>query len=331
MVYSVLIIGCGAIAGGYDAERSPEDWPLSHAGAIARDDRFELVACVDPDDAARETFAARWNVPIAAPSLDALHAEEGDFDLIVIASPTPVHAEHLERAQRIWPKAVFCEKPVAKDAETASCLHQSFDKARIPLVVNYTRRWQPGLQPLIDDIDNGDWGELISAVGTYAKGIMHNGSHMLDLLRMFVGPMTLQHAGPHLFDHWEDDPSVSAILTANDMGQPVHLVAGDARDFTQFELVLTYDLGEIAIRDGGFRIETRKVEESSAFPGYRNLGPVVSHPGRYEEAMAQAYDNLAGVIARQAHPKFDQCGEPLGLCEKIRKLALDTRMKDPSL
>ena len=59
MAYRVLIIGCGAIAGGYDADRSPQDWPLSHAGAIARDDRFELMACVDPNDATRNAFASR--------------------------------------------------------------------------------------------------------------------------------------------------------------------------------------------------------------------------------------------------------------------------------
>ncbi|NQX94112.1 MAG: Gfo/Idh/MocA family oxidoreductase, partial [Erythrobacter sp.] len=267
MAYQVLIIGCGAISGGYDAQRSPADWPLSHAGAISRDDRFHLAACVDPDDTAREGFAKRWGVPRAAPDLDALNAQAGEFDLIVIASPTRSHAEHLEWALAMQPMAVFCEKPVANEAETAFRLHHDFATNKIPLVVNYTRRWQPSLQPVIDEIDNGDWGDLISAVGTYAKGIIHNGSHMLDLLRMFVGPLTLQYAGPHLFDHWKDDPSVSAILTANDMGQPVHLVAGDARYFTQFELVLTYDLGEVAIRDGGARLETRRVEDSAVFTG----------------------------------------------------------------
>ncbi|MEM7665455.1 MAG: Gfo/Idh/MocA family oxidoreductase [Pseudomonadota bacterium] len=329
MAYKVLIIGCGAIAGGYDAERSPDDWPLSHAGAIARSDDFELVACVDPDEAAREAFAERWNVPVSVPDLESLGANQGDYDLIVIASPTRFHGEHLEWAGQMHTKAVFCEKPVATDALQAFRLHHGFDEGKMPLIVNYTRRWQPTLEPLINDIRNDEWGDLINAVGTYAKGILHNGSHMLDLLDMFVGQMTLQTVGPHWFDHWLDDPTVSAILTANDMEQPVHLVPGNARSFTQFELVLTYDLGEIAIRDGGARIETRRVEDSDVFPGYRTLGPVMTQPGRYEEAMTLAYDNLAQVVARKGYPKFNSGNTALSLCDKIRKLALETPMKGP--
>lgn len=329
MAYRVLIIGCGAIAGGYDAKRSSDDWPLSHAGAIARSDAFELAVCVDPDEAARATYAERWGVQTAAARPEDLTSVPGDFDLIVIASPTPCHAEHLEWALTMKPKAVFCEKPVAKDGFEAFKLHHAFDQAKIPLIINYTRRWQPTLGPLINDIRNGEWGDLISAVGTYGKGIMHNGSHMLDLLHMFVGQMTLQAAGPHAFDHWDDDPSVSAILTANEMRQPVHLVAGDAHVFTQFELVLTYDHGEIALRDGGLRIETRRVEESALFAGYRTLGPVETQPGRYEEAMTCAYENLAQVVARKGYPKFDAGNAALGLCGEIRKLALETPMKEP--
>jgi predicted dehydrogenase len=249
---------------------------------------------------------------------------------VVIASPTHCHAQQLEWAHRIWPKAVFCEKPVSLNAYEAFQLHHGFHQNKLPLIVNYTRRWQPALKPLIDEIGSDEWGELISAVGTYAKGIMHNGSHLLDLLHMFVGPMTLQAAGPHWFDHWDEDPSVSAILTANDGEQPVHLVAGDSRAFTQFELVLTYELGEIAIRDGGLRIETRRVEESVVFAGYRTLGPVAQRPGRYEEAMTLAYDNLAAVMARTGEPKFDFGNASLALCDRIRKLALATPMKDPA-
>ncbi|MDY7096646.1 MAG: Gfo/Idh/MocA family oxidoreductase [Pseudomonadota bacterium] len=329
MAFRVLIIGCGAIAGGYDAERPDTEWPLSHAGAIARSDEFELAACVDPDDTVREAFAKRWSVPHTAASLEELKASAGAFDLIVIASPTRFHAEQLEWALEMGPKAVFCEKPAANDAETAFRLHHVYRQRKIPLIVNYTRRWQPGLRPLLAQISGDEWGELISAVGTYGKGIMHNGSHMIDLLQMFVGPMTVQNAGPHCFDHWDNDPSVSAILTANDIGQPVHLVAGDSGSFTQFELVLTYQAGEIALRDGALRIETRRVQDSETFAGYRTLGPVQSEAGRYEEAMAHAYANLAQVIARKGYPQHDTGNSSLDLCEQIRTLALKTPMKDP--
>lgn len=333
MAHSVHIIGCGAIAGGYDADRSPEDWPLSHAGAIARDPRFELAACVEPDPAALGAFRDRWAVPHVAGSLDELDANVCQYDLIVIASPTPLHAEHLEWALAMRPKAIFCEKPLAHTFAEARRL---FDKAAAqstPLAINYTRRWQPDLGALVGAVQEGrEWGRLLGAVGTYSKGIVHNGSHMVDLAMMFAGPLNVRAVGPARFDHWDEDPTVSAILTADNDEAAIHLVGGDCRAVTQFELVLSYEHGEIAIRDGGLRIETRRVETSEVFAGYRQLGPHESAPGRYPEAMAAAYDNLADVIAGKAAPKWSDLHGVAAqeLCETIRMMALETLAKDRS-
>ncbi|MEM7689134.1 MAG: Gfo/Idh/MocA family oxidoreductase [Pseudomonadota bacterium] len=331
MAYQVLIIGCGAIAGGYDHDRSPEDWPLSHAGAIARDTRFALAACVDPDHAARGAFVDRWTVPNWAGSLDGLDAEPGEYDLIVIASPTECHAEHLEWALGQRPKAILCEKPLAKGYEPAFRLFHEAAQLKIPLAINYTRRWQPDINDLVERARYGEeWGELLSAVGTYSKGIVHNGSHMVDLMMMFAGPLEVHSVGPAVIDQWEDDPTVSAILTAKDRGQPLHLVGSDSRAVTQFELVLNYEFGEIAIRDGGMRIEIRRAAEDPVTAGYRRLGAPISAPGRYPEAMSAAYDNMAGVIARKAHPKWgDYNGiSAQAICEQIRLIALETLTKD---
>lgn len=331
MAYKVLIIGCGAIAGGYDAERSPDDWPLSHAGAIARDERFELAACVDPVTATRAAFAARWSVPRAEASLEALGAQAGDFDLIVIASPTPVHADHLDWALSMEPKAVFCEKPLAAGYEPTLRLFYKASQRKVPLAINYTRRWQPDLHDLVEETRfSGEWGELLSAAGTYSKGIVHNGSHMVDLMMMFVGPLEVHSVGPALIDHWEDDPTVSAILTANNLSEPLHLVGSDSRAVTQFELTLNYELGEIAIRDGGMRIETRRVEDNPMVAGYRRLGEPTSVPGRYPEAMALAYDNMAATIARKAIPAWSDYNgiAAQAICEQIRTIALENLKED---
>ncbi|MDJ0978399.1 MAG: Gfo/Idh/MocA family oxidoreductase [Erythrobacter sp.] len=332
MAYSVLIIGCGAIAGGYDAQRSPEGWPLTHAGAIARDERFALAACVDPDENARNAFAERWKVPLAAPDLESLNAQAGDYDLIVIASPTPFHAEHLEWTHGLGPKAVFCEKPLAHSFGWAQSLFYGYDQSAIPLAINYTRRWQPDLNALVEEVRQGDrWGRLLSAVGTYSKGVVHNGTHLVDLLMMFAGPVDLATLGPALVDHWDDDPTVNAILTAKKTGAPLHLVGGDSRAVTQFELVLNFERGEIAVRDGGMRIETRRVEDSPTFSGYRQLGAPTSAPGRYAEAMSAAYDDLAKVMAGEVDPQWSGANglEAQAICEAMRSKALENLKKDP--
>ena len=329
MAWDVLIIGCGAIAGGYDAELSPDDWPLSHAGAIARDDRFGIAACIDPDKAARDAFRARWNVPRAGSGFDDLNASPGDFDVIVIASPTPLHAEHLEAALAMRPRAVFCEKPLARDIAQAAAIAARYGDEGIPLAVDYTRRWAPDLAELAQQIEAGWWGELIAGNGTYTKGVVHNGSHLFDLMHMMIGAVELHGIGPARLDHWEDDPSVSAMLVAEN-GAPVHLIAGDARAVTQFELNLSFEKGEIAMRDGGMRIETRRAVDSPTYAGYRQLGPPESVPGRYREAMARAWAHIADAISTGA-PLSGNPATALAaqrLCEDIRIQALETLRKD---
>ena len=101
------------------------------------------------------------------------------------------------------------------------------------------------------------------------------------------------------------------------------LVAGNARAFTQFELVLTCEQGEIAMREGGFRIETRRVEDNDTFAGYRTLGERESVPGRYEEAMALAVANIADHLDH-AKPLASTGHNALAaqaLCEAIRQSA----------
>lgn len=327
MTYTVLIIGCGAIAGGYDTQRREQavgdDGPLSHAGAIAGCDRFKLVACVDPDSAVRKAFAAHWGVEAAAPTLDALGAQPGDYDLIVIASPTGLHAEHLEWALAMKPRTVFCEKPLAKDLAQAAEIAARYTAAGTELCVNYTRRWSPGLVHISSEIARGEYGELISAVGTYTKGVVHNGSHMIDLLRMLIGNVAIQSVGPARLDHWQDDPTVSAILTAPN-GAPIHLVSGDARHVTQFELVLNFAKGQFAMRDGGRRHEFRQTHESAVYAGYREYTPPASNAVQSAQAMWNAY-RLLGDAMDTTGPVPNSAQSALAaqqICEEIRCMAL---------
>ena len=330
MTYKVLIIGCGAIAGGYDADRSPDEWPLSHAGAIARDERFELVACVDPNDTARAAFIARWGVPVAAPSLDALAASKGDFDMIVIASPTENHAAHLNAALSLKPRFVFCEKPLAKDLAEAEGIAAEFEAAGIPLGVNYTRRFPYDTAYLADEKWTRNHGELISAAGTYTKGIVHNGSHMVDFLQFASGPLKIASVGPARFDHWKDDPTVSAILEAPN-GAPVHLVAGDARKISDFELTLTYEGGQSVTKEGGRYSEWRPVVDSETYAGYRVLGRAEGRDTQIDQAMAIAYDHIALVLADLGDfPSTAKTAlSAQRLCEEIRQRALENLQKDP--
>jgi predicted dehydrogenase len=290
--YRVLIIGCGNIAGGFDMTRPLEQHPLSHAGAYVRHGRFRLAACMDPDDARRIAFARHWGVETHVAELKALQVQPGYFDVISICSPTDLHHEHLVHAISQRPRVIFCEKPITSEPEAAARLVQDCQDLGISLAVNYSRRWDPFLADLIQQLQEGRWGRLRSVVGHYNKGILNNGGHMVDLLLRLVGPMRLVSAACAEYDFWESDPTVAALLTSDDGRIPVYLNPAHARDFAFFELELTCELGVIRMLSGGMAWQFREATPSPQFTGYRTLGDSKLIQGRYLETMGLAIQEI---------------------------------------
>lgn len=154
----VLIVGCGNIAGGFDLGRSAGYLPYTHTGAYTRDGRFDLAACVEPDDKRRSDFMAAWGVSTGFRSIEEALGSGNQFDVISICSPTDCHAHDLETALRLQPKLIFCEKPLTTSAAESKRLVAECAQLNIPLAVNYTRRWDADVSKLQADMQAGRRG-----------------------------------------------------------------------------------------------------------------------------------------------------------------------------
>ena len=321
-VMRVLIVGCGNIGGRFDQNRSPGDSPLTHAGAFSRDDRFELAACVEPDDNRRAEFMKVWGVEDGFRSISELADLEERFDVISVCSPTINHAKDLEDALCLRPKLVFCEKPVTSSLPESEALVAKCRAAKIPLAVNYTRRWDTDISKLAMDINTGRWGQLRSIIGTYNKGILNNGSHMLDLLILLAGPIEVIKVGKPVEDYYSDDPSVPVWLEGR-QSLPIYLICGHAADYAFFEIQFVFSQGVLTMEDGGMHWRERRAVDSDTFKGYRNLDAGVRHAGKYPHAMLQAVDNIYRSISNGE--ALASTGESAlaaqRLCAQIKQLA----------
>lgn len=288
----VLLIGCGNIAGGFDAARDPQAPPLTHAGAFTRDARFRVQACVDPDHSRREAFMARWSVPLGATRVEELPLAAQHAEIVAICSPTACHEQHLAEALRLRPRLIFCEKPLTPTLASSRHWVQQCAAAGVSLAVNHNRRWAPDVSRLAEDLAAGRWGAVRSATGFYSKGLLNNGGHLLDLLGRLLGPMQVLAAGAPVWDFWPDDPSVPALLRSV-AGVPVQLATGHAGDYAIFELSLITEAGVITMEDGGQAWRLRRAAASSSFSGYRSLDAGERIAGQYQLAMACAVDNIA--------------------------------------
>jgi predicted dehydrogenase len=220
----------------------------------------------------------------------------GAFDVISICSPTTSHAADLEAALELRPKLIFCEKPVTASLELTRGAVELCLKTGVLLAVNHTRRWAPDVIRLKDELDMGVWGTVRSVAAIYNKGVLNNGGHMFDLLHFLFGPLELLFAGLPVYDFWEDDPSIPAILrTSTDI--PVTLNVAHAADYAHFEMQIVASGGIISMENGGISWRRRRTIDSPHFRDYKALDSGDSRAGEYSLAMGKAVANIYEAIA----------------------------------
>lgn len=321
--FKVLLIGCGNMAGGYDLLQPEDALPLGHAKAFRQHGGFEITCCIDPNALQRQAFQSRWQVPHGFSSWQELPQEVGAFDVISICSPTAAHAQDIHLALALKPQLIFCEKPLTHSVrQTQKAIDECTEK-KVLLAVNHSRRWSPEVQQLKQQLAQGQWGALRSVSAIYNKGMLNNGSHMIDLLLNLFGPLHITHVGQAVVDHFDADPSVDACLQTAD-GVPVQLNVAHAQDFALFEMQIVTEKGVIAMEDGGARWRFRTAIPSALLPGYNflNQGEWVASQGSpaLRNAVANLYDALTqgaalactGIHALQAQ----------SLCEQIQQQAV---------
>jgi predicted dehydrogenase len=317
------IVGCGRIAGGFDEGRKGKE-VLTHAGAYTRHPAFALVACVEPEAGRRVAFMKAWSVPTGFASLEECLANGIEIDVASVCTPTSHHAADLRLLLDSPVRAVFCEKPVCDDVAVTAKFVESFTRAGKVLAVAHSRRWDERLARLQHDLADGRWGPVRAVVGIYNKGVLNNGSHMVDLVQFLIGPLTLKAVTGSRFDHDRDDPTVEAVLSTP-QGVNVHLVGVDSRDYSVFELQIFAAQGAIGIEQSGFTLRLRRAGPSPLYPGYRALDQGIWEPTGLDTALYRAVDNIHAALCNNASLASDGASalSAQRLCEDMRRQALE--------
>jgi len=96
-----------------------------------------------------------------------------DIDLVVVATPTHLHAEYATAAARAG-KHVFCEKPIARTREQAEEMVRACDAAGVTLAVGHVVRYFPEYRRAKRLLDDGTLGR--PAIATLVRGNFSVGS-----------------------------------------------------------------------------------------------------------------------------------------------------------
>jgi len=317
------MVGCGNIASYFDEQHQNIGLPYTHVGAYCQDGRFNVSACVEPSVERKKTFMGFWQVECGFSNLDECLEAGAVFDVVSLCSPTATHYDDLQKIIKLQPRLIFCEKPITLSVEETKSVLARCQQHSILLAVNYTRAWDPAFEQLKVDRAAGLWGELRSVSGLYNKGILNNGSHLLDLIYSIVGEMELTSVGRAVFDYSPNDPTVPALLESK-TGIPIHLMTAHAEDYAVFELQLVFSKGVLVMEEAGFKWRARQVEGSAIFSGYQKLNEGTFEAGSYEKSMLRAVDNIYHAVNQnEMLVKTGQDAFKVQvLCEKIKCTAL---------
>jgi predicted dehydrogenase len=313
--YNVLIIGAGSIGAFFDTPSSLNI--LTHAHAFTSIKEFNLLGFVEVDSKRGKEASELWNTTYFE-SLEKSF-QKNRIDVVSICVPDEYHHELLKKLSDFPVKLVFAEKPLAKSLEEAEEIISLYNKKNIKCLVNYSRRFVSEFANLKNSILSGTYGEFICGNGYYGKGIMHNGSHLIDFLRYMIGEIKETTTFNYDFDFYKDDPSISAIVKFQ-KGGTFTMSNIPCGNYTIFEIELLFEKARIRIIDSGFKIEIDEVLNNSLFKGYRNLvkrAEINTSLGNaMENAVINIYNNLS--FDEELKCTLEDGYRALEVCEKLK-------------
>ena len=137
---SIAVIGAGRIGN-------------IHARNVAAHPGARLAGVADVDAAAASRLAEACGAR-ALPLDEAFTA-----DAVLIGSPTPTHVDYIERAAAAG-KAIFCEKPIDLAADRVRACLDVVQRAGVPLMIGFNRRFDPNFSALRKRVAEGAIGPL---------------------------------------------------------------------------------------------------------------------------------------------------------------------------
>ncbi|MBI3970340.1 MAG: Gfo/Idh/MocA family oxidoreductase [Chloroflexi bacterium] len=161
----------------------------------------EIVAVADPDDAGRQRAVERTGAARGYADYRELLEHERP-NLVAIAPREPDQREAMFLAAvRAGAKAIYSEKPFARSLDEADRILAACDAHGVKVAVAHQNRAFPGGQFVRRLVAEGKIGRL-RALRAYGKqdrrgggqDLMVLGTHMLDLMRYFVGDARWCHA-----------------------------------------------------------------------------------------------------------------------------------------
>ncbi|MEN6643252.1 MAG: Gfo/Idh/MocA family oxidoreductase [Armatimonadia bacterium] len=173
MSFKCAFLGCGPRANG-------------HAAAYAHITRGHKVACCDLDPERLSAFAAKYDIPATYTSLEEMLDKEKP-DLVHMVTRPNLRVGLMQQLADAGVPAVLVEKPICIGADDYKALRSLDAATKTKYAVNHQLRHHPQILSLLQDVQDGKFGEVQFIDASAVLPMSGQGVHVLDLLFAFNG------------------------------------------------------------------------------------------------------------------------------------------------
>jgi predicted dehydrogenase len=242
-VYKTAVVGCGRIGSLFDFDKKNKII-RSHCGAYTNLQNTILTTICDIDLKKAKKAKEQWNIDsYYSDHIEMLDKE--DIDILSICTHPDSHEKIVNDAVNSGVKAIFCEKPISYNMDSALKILELCKSNNIKLAINHSRRWDPYFINLKNEIINKKFGTLQHINFYYTRGIANTGSHLFDLLRYLFGEIISLNAISSIKEI-KGDPTISCTLEMEN-GLLCNLIGLDGRYYRIFDLEIFGSKSKISI------------------------------------------------------------------------------------
>ena len=290
---SVCVIGAGIIGAGILKQKKYlkiVNSKLHHVGTLSKLNDFNLKCIIENNLKIQKILRSTYNCQVSN-SLASL-SDEQTFDLVSICVPDKKHYKFLNDVIKLKPKLVIIEKPISDNPDMSKEIINIYKKKKIKILVNYTRRFIPFYKDLANELMNQ---KIISCQVLYGNGIMHNGCHIIDLVKLLFGAIKSYKILSLVKDYGINDPTVSVFF--NTQKCPSCFFIGlDNRRFTHWEMNIYTDKFHYKIYNDHRELLVNKVKNNMGIPPGKRLVFHKKKEINYDVAIRNLYLEARNII-----------------------------------
>lgn len=270
---STVLIGFGKIGAMYADDPVMRQYYRysTHAQVLAEHPDFSWDAVVDLSDEALEHARTKWGIRHTANSIDEL-VKTYDPEVAVVATPPQHRASILKSLPNL--KAILVEKPIGTGLQSTEEFVTHCRQHAIKVQVNLWRRADSAFRDLASGGIEARIGRPQAVFCVYGNGLLNNGTHMIDFVRMLFGEIEsvkLLLPPKVLTDSPIQGDVAACFAIVMRSGLVVNFQPIDFKHYRENAIDIWGERGYISIRQEGLLMRVSPVRPNRAMTGEREV------------------------------------------------------------